>query len=144
MLSSYSWEAKVVIALAAFVVNYGEFGLVAQLYPSNPLAKCVAFLKHLPDMLKHTDSLKPKFEALINLIKAMLDVTKCIVKFKELLSQYITPDMSEMVIAIAYTPIAVYWTIRSIMECAYEIMNLIGMGHKYVLFLNQTPWKFIQ
>ncbi|CAL5349781.1 unnamed protein product [Camellia sinensis] len=110
MLSSYSWEAKVVIALAAFV--------------------CVAFLNHLPDMPKHTNSLKPKFEALINLIKAMLDVTKCIVEFKELLSQYIMPDMSEMMIVIAYTPIAVYWTIRSIVECASEIMNLIGMGHK--------------
>ncbi|CAL5349788.1 unnamed protein product [Camellia sinensis] len=128
--SSYSWEAKVAIALASFAVNYSEFGLVAQLYPSNPLAKCVAFLKHLPDMLKRTDSLKPKFESLINLIKAMLDVTKCIIEFKELPSQYITPDMSKMVFAIAYTPTAVYWTIRSIVAYASEIMNLIGMGHK--------------
>ncbi|CAL5421235.1 unnamed protein product [Camellia sinensis] len=127
-----SCNSKVVIALAAFAVNYGEFGLVAQLYPSNPLAKCVAFLKHLPDMLKRTDSLKPKFEALINLIKAMLDVTKCIIEFKELPSQYITPDMSEMVFAIAYTPTAIYWTIRSIVAYASEIMNLIGMGHKYM------------
>ncbi|CAL5418836.1 unnamed protein product [Camellia sinensis] len=127
-----SCNSKVVIALAAFAVNYGEFGLVAQLYPSNPLAKCVAFLKHLPDMLKRTDSLKPKFEALINLIKAMLDVTKCIIEFKELPSQYITPDMSEMVFAIAYTPTAIYWTIWSIVAYASEIMNLIGMGHKYI------------
>lgn len=38
-LSSYMWDAKVVIALAAFSVNYGEFWLVAQLYPSNPLGQ---------------------------------------------------------------------------------------------------------
>ncbi|KAI7996509.1 Protein SIEVE ELEMENT OCCLUSION B [Camellia lanceoleosa] len=112
-LSSYSWEAKVVITFAAFAVNYGEFWLVAQLYPSNPLAKSVALLKQLPDMLEHADSLKPKFEALINLIKAMLDVTKCI-----------------MVTAKSHT--AIYWTIRSIVACVSQIKNFIGMGHKYI------------
>ncbi|XP_028062896.1 protein SIEVE ELEMENT OCCLUSION B-like [Camellia sinensis] len=47
-------------------------------------------------------------------------------------SQYIMPDMSEMVFAIAYIPTAVYWTIRSIVAYVSEIMNLIGMGHKYI------------
>ncbi|KAL7171614.1 hypothetical protein ACSBR2_036303 [Camellia fascicularis] len=131
-LSGYSWEAKVVITFAAFAVNYGEFWLVAQLYPSNPLAKSVALLKQLPDMLERADSLKPKFEALINLIRAMLDVTKCIVQFKDLPPQYITPDTPEMLAATAHTPTAVYWTIRSIVACASQITNLIGMGHEYI------------
>lgn len=131
-LSSYMWDAKVVIALAAFSVNYGEFWLVAQLYPSNPLAKSVALLKQLPDVLERSDSLKPKFEALTTLIKAMLDVTKCIVEFTELPSQYITADTPELVIATAHIPTAVYWTIRSIVACASQIMNLIGMGHEYI------------
>lgn len=126
------WDAKVVIALAAFSVNYGEFWLVAQLYPSNPLAKSVAFLKQLPDILERSDSLKPKFEALTTLIKAMLDVTKCIVEFQDLPSQYITPDTPELVTATAHIPTAVYWTIRSIVACASQITNLIGMGHEYV------------
>nr|GFC70126.1 protein sieve element occlusion B-like [Tanacetum cinerariifolium] len=39
MLSNYGWDAKAVITLAAFAVNYGEFWLVAQLYTRNPLAK---------------------------------------------------------------------------------------------------------
>ncbi|XP_057495807.1 protein SIEVE ELEMENT OCCLUSION B-like [Actinidia eriantha] len=131
-LSGYSWDAKVVIALAAFAVNYGEFWLVAQLFPTNPLAKSVALLKQLPDILERADSLKPKFDALTNLIKAMLDVTKCIVELKELPNQYITADIPAMATATALIPTAVYWTIRSIVACASQIMNLIGMGHEYI------------
>lgn len=137
--------------MAAFAVNYGEFWLVAQLYSSNPLAKGLAILKQLPEILEYTDTLKPKFEALTNLIKAMLDVTKCIVEFKELPSQYITPDTSELVTANAHIPIAVYWTIRSIVACASQIMGLIGMGHEYVtffllllLFVFESEWENIQ
>ncbi|KAE8023572.1 hypothetical protein FH972_009250 [Carpinus fangiana] len=130
-LSSYSWDAKVVLAIAAFAVNYGEFWLVAQLYATNPLARGLAILKQLPEISEYADSLKPKFEALSNLIAAMLKVTKCIVGFKELPSQYITPDTPELVTANAHIPIAVYWTIRSIVACASQIMGLIGMGHEY-------------
>jgi hypothetical protein len=135
-LSSYSWDAKVVLAIAAFAVNYGEFWLVAQLYATNPLARGLAILKQLPEISEYADSLKPKFEALSNLIAAMLKVTKCIVGFKELPSQYITPDTPELLTANAHIPIAVYWTIRSIVACASQIMGLIGMGHEYVL---RTP-----
>jgi hypothetical protein len=49
LVSNYSWDEKVVLALAGFAVNYGEFWLVAQLYLTNPLAKAVALLKQLPD-----------------------------------------------------------------------------------------------
>nr|DAD34397.1 TPA_asm: hypothetical protein HUJ06_005037 [Nelumbo nucifera] len=93
-LASYSWDAKVVLSLAAFAVNYGEFWLVAQLYPTNPLAKSIALLKQLPDILEHSELLKPRFEGLRNLINAMLDLTKCLIEFKELPTQYI-PSTAE-------------------------------------------------
>lgn len=125
-----------VLALAAFATTYGEFWLVAHLYPTNPLAKSVAILKQLPDILEHTDALKPKFEALSSLIKVMVDVAKCIVQFKELPPQYITPDTPAMVTAITHIPTAVYWTIRSIVACASQIASLIGMSHEYVLLLH--------
>ncbi|CAN0871819.1 Protein SIEVE ELEMENT OCCLUSION B [Linum grandiflorum] len=132
IVSSYSWDAKVVLALAAFAVNYGEFWLVAQLYLTNPLAKAVALLKQLPDILERAETLKPRFDALSNLIKAMMDVAKCIVEFKELPSQYISHDTPEMLAATAHIPTAVYWTIRSIVACASQIIGLIGMGHEYI------------
>ena len=120
------------LALAAFAVTYGKFWLVVQVYPTNPLAKSVAFLKQMPEIIQRGESLKPKFEALNNLIKAMLDVTKCIVQFTELPSQYISPNTPEMVTAAAYIRTAVYWTIRSIVACASQIMGFIGMTQKYV------------
>ena len=132
LVSNYAWDEKVVLALAGFAVNYGEFWLVAQLYLTNPLAKAVALLKQLPDIIERSDNLKPKFEALTGLIRAMMDVAKCIVEFKELPSQYITPDTPEMLTATAHIPTAVYWTIRSIVACTSQIAGLTGMGHEYV------------
>ncbi|KAK1289203.1 hypothetical protein QJS10_CPB18g00534 [Acorus calamus] len=131
-LSNYSWDAKVVLALAAFAVSYGEFWLTAQLYTVNPLAKSVAMLKQVPDILEHTDVLKPRFDALNNLIKSMLDVTKCIIEFKELPTQYISPDTSPMSTALTHIPTAVYWTIRSVVACASQIIGLIGLSHEYL------------
>lgn len=133
MLSNYEWDAKAVISLAAFAVNYGEFWLVAQLYTANPLAKSLAHLKQLPDVLERGEALKPRFEAVTTLIKAMLELTRCIVEFKELPGQYITPETPELMTATAHIPTAVYWIIRSIVACASILINLIGMGHEYVI-----------
>lgn len=135
MVSSYTWDAKLVLALAAFATTYGEFWLVAHLYTTNPLAKSVAILKQLPDLLESTDALKPKFEALDKLIKVMMDLAKCIIEFKELPPQYIFPDTPAMATAMAHIPRAVYWTIRSIVTCASQVTSLIGMGHEYVLIV---------
>ncbi|KAJ6903857.1 hypothetical protein NC651_021125 [Populus alba x Populus x berolinensis] len=132
LVSNYSWDAKVVLALAAFALNYGEFWLVSQLFLTNPLAKAVALLKQLPEIIEQTEALKPKFEAITNLIRAMTDVAKCIVEFKELPSQYITPDTPEMLTATAHIPTAVYWTIRSIVACTSQIVGLTSMGHEYI------------
>ncbi|CAL5421229.1 unnamed protein product [Camellia sinensis] len=127
ILSSFSWDAKVVIALAAFSIYYGRFWLVLG---SNALASSMVLLTQLtqlPDMIKRTDSLKPKLEAITNLIKVMLDVTKCIVDFKELPSQYIVFNPPEMVAATASISIAVYWTLRSIVACALQLKYFNGM-----------------
>ncbi|KAF7142739.1 hypothetical protein RHSIM_Rhsim05G0212300 [Rhododendron simsii] len=131
---------EVVIALAAFAVNYGKFWLVVQFSPTNLLAYSVALLKQLPVILEQADPLEPPdileqadpLEALTNLIKAMLDMTKCIVEFKELPSLYITPETPALATATAHIPTAVYWTIRSIVACASQIMSLIDMGHEYI------------
>ncbi|KAJ9135405.1 hypothetical protein P3X46_032591 [Hevea brasiliensis] len=132
MLSSYSWDAKLVITLAAFAMNYGEFWLVAQNYTSNQLAKSVAILKQLPEIFEHSSMLKPRFDAVKNLIKVMLDIAKCIVELKELPSQYISMDVTALSTAMAYIPITVYWTIRSVVACASQITGLIGLGHEYI------------
>ncbi|KAI9173833.1 hypothetical protein LWI28_007291 [Acer negundo] len=131
-LTNYSWDAKMVLTLAAFAVNYGEFWLVAQLCTTNSLSKSVALLKQLPDILEHYNSLKPQFDAVNKLIKAMLDLTKCIIEFKELPNQYISTDLPAMSTAMAHIPAAAYWTIRSIVACSSQIASLVGLRAEYI------------
>ncbi|GMP29485.1 hypothetical protein CsSME_00004566 [Camellia sinensis var. sinensis] len=54
VLSNYSWDAKLVLALAAYASNYGAFRLLAQMYTSNQLAKSMALLKRLPVTVEHS------------------------------------------------------------------------------------------
>ncbi|CAO2824735.1 unnamed protein product [Amaranthus hypochondriacus] len=132
MLSNYSWDAKVAISLAALAIAYGEFGLVIQLYPTHALAKSVAVLKQLPDIIEHSDALKSRFEALSSLIEAMLDVTKRILEFRHLPHQYISPEQPPLSVAITHIPTAAYWTIRSVVASTTQIAGLIGMSYEYV------------
>ncbi|XVF49735.1 hypothetical protein PTKIN_Ptkin04bG0037300 [Pterospermum kingtungense] len=139
-LSSYSWDAKVVLTLAAFAVNFGEFWLIVRLCTTNSLAKSVALLKQLPDILEHAQMLKPHFDALNKLIKAMMDVTKCIVEFTELPSQYILSDVPPMSTAMAHIPTAVYWTIRSVVACAVQITSLVGLRQEFITSTSEA-WE---
>ncbi|XP_022926283.1 protein SIEVE ELEMENT OCCLUSION B-like [Cucurbita moschata] len=140
LLSNYSWDAKVVITMAAFAVNYGQYWLLAQLYTTNMLAKALALLKQLPDVMENSTSLKPQFEALNKLIKAMLDVTKCIVEFTELPSQYISQDTPAMSVAIAHFPTAAYWTIKSAVACTSLIESLVSLTHERIMSTTEV-WE---
>ncbi|MFQ6625102.1 hypothetical protein Gotur_003809, partial [Gossypium turneri] len=140
MLSSYSWDAKVVLTLAAFAVIFGEFWLIVQLCTSNSLAKSVALLKQLPDLLEHSPTLKPHFDALNKLINAMIDVTKCIVEFTELPSEFISIDVPPLSTAMAHIPTATYWIIWSVVACAAQITGLVGMRHEFITSTSEA-WE---
>ena len=118
-----------VLSLAAFAVNYGEFCLVAQLCTENSLANSVAVLKQLPEIPAGYDGLKPQLDELNNLIGAMLDLTNCIVEFKQLPSQYISNDGQAMSMDQAHYQ-AAYWTFRSIVACNSRILSLRGLRHE--------------
>lgn len=131
-LSNYSWDAKVVITFAAFAINYGEFWLVEHLHTKDPLAKNIATLKDLPEIMQHAGELKRKFDSVLDLLNMVVKVTHCLIEFKELPSAYITHESPEMAAATAHIPTAVYWIIRSLLAGASTLLNLIGSGHEYV------------
>ncbi|KAA3457624.1 protein SIEVE ELEMENT OCCLUSION B-like [Gossypium australe] len=139
MLSSYSWGAKAVLTLAAFAVNFGELWLIAQLCTSNSLAKSVALLKQ-PDILEHSQTLKSHFDALSELINAMVDVTKSIVEITELRSKYISINEPPLSTAMAHIHTATYWIISSVVICAGQITSLIGMRHEFTT-LTLEAWE---
>ncbi|XP_059640295.1 protein SIEVE ELEMENT OCCLUSION B-like [Cornus florida] len=135
-LSNFSWEAKLVLTLAAFALKYGEFWLLCQIYSSNQLAKSMAILRQLPVIMEHSGSLKSRFDAINNLIRAILDLTRCIMELKGLPSNYITQDVPALSTATATIPSAVYWSIRGVVACAAQIINLGAVGHEL-----QESWE---
>ncbi|XP_052197892.1 protein SIEVE ELEMENT OCCLUSION B-like isoform X1 [Diospyros lotus] len=140
MLASYPWDAKLVLTLAAFALNYGEFWLLAQIYSSNQLAKSVAILRQLPVIMEHSGALKSRVDALNVLIKAILNLARVVSAFKGLPPTYITQDVPAMSAAMATMPTAVYWSIRSIIACAAQIASLSSMGHEYLVTTTES-WE---
>ncbi|KAF8040734.1 hypothetical protein BT93_B2842 [Corymbia citriodora subsp. variegata] len=132
ILTNYAWDAKVVLALAAFSVNYGEFCMLGQLYTTNSLAEAVAVLKQLPETLDLWDAVKPKFDELADLINAVVALTKCAIEFKNLSLQLITSDAPQLLTTTAYIPMSAYWSIRSIVTCASQITKLFAIGPEYI------------
>ncbi|KAL1563079.1 hypothetical protein AAHA92_05583 [Salvia divinorum] len=85
LLSSYTWEAKIVIVLASYVVDYAQFSLLTKLYTTHPLAKLIAILKQIPQNLDDiSDLIRSKLDTIISLVKLSIEVTKFITKFNTL------------------------------------------------------------
>ena len=129
MLTNYSWDAKLVLVLSACAVNFGEFWLLAHNCTTNQLAKSVAILRKIPELLERTSMLKPRFDTINNLVKVMIAITKCIVEFRELPPQYITTEVTALSTAMTHIPVAVYWTIRGAVACASQIAGLTGLEY---------------
>ncbi|XP_010248721.1 PREDICTED: protein SIEVE ELEMENT OCCLUSION B-like [Nelumbo nucifera] len=128
-LSMYSWDTKAVIVMAAFGINYGDFWLTSQICTTNSLAKSLSVLKQVPEVLSHVNKmLKPRLDALSNLIRGMLDLTKSLTEFYDLPVGYLSgfPAMS---MASNLVPTAVYWIIRSVLVCTSQFNSILSVGH---------------
>ncbi|KAG5223627.1 protein SIEVE ELEMENT OCCLUSION [Salix suchowensis] len=115
-LSSYSWDAKVVLTVAAFIVNYGhEFLLFTSSEANNSaIAQSIASLKQLRDITDHAKFSKAKIDAIIKLLKVIMAVTRYIVELHNLPLESIATDE------------AAYWTMLSVVVCASYIASLSG------------------
>ncbi|CAL8994111.1 unnamed protein product [Prunus brigantina] len=124
LLGNYKWGAKVALVLTSFVASYGEFRLLMQQYSSSSLAISVAMLKKLP---ADSSPLKPRFKALSLLVNAMVDVTKCIIKFEKLPLSHVELDDETKAVTKSQIYIAVYWIIRGILICSSQITDSTAM-----------------
>ncbi|KAI6700780.1 hypothetical protein NL676_015104 [Syzygium grande] len=132
MLAPFSWHAKLVLTLAAFAFNYGEFWLLNQVYSFNQLAKPMAILKQLPVTMEHSGALKSRLDKLNSLIQTMLEATGFVDELRILSSAYIPSEVPELSAAMAHVPYVVYWTIRSAVSCASQVTNLTSFSHEYI------------
>ena len=128
LLGNYPWYAKVVIALAAFAVTYGELWLVMLLSKTNPLARSIAVLKQTPDISDIKGVLKPRLEPINEMIKIMVDVAKSLIEFRLLPSKYISPEDPPLASSVNEIAMATYWTIRSIVASGAQIAANFGLG----------------
>ncbi|PIA51533.1 hypothetical protein AQUCO_01100412v1 [Aquilegia coerulea] len=132
MLGSFTWDAKMVIILAAFATNYGELLLIIQLYPQNPLAVLVAMLKQLPNNLS---AFRPQLKALGMLVQSMVDATQCIIEFEALRLQHIKIDDKGTFTTKSDLYIAAYWVIRSTLTCSSLVTDLIANNQEQLLIV---------
>ncbi|CAL8989839.1 unnamed protein product [Prunus brigantina] len=124
-LSNYSWEAKAVLTLAAFAMEYGEFWLLAQAQESDRLAKSISILKRVPFLLKPSN-LQKRRQAVLelnNLIKVTMQVIGIFDQFEKL-SSYDPKDVPELALAMEHIPVDAYWAILTLVACATKVTIL--------------------
>ncbi|KAL2325100.1 hypothetical protein Fmac_024158 [Flemingia macrophylla] len=121
-LSNYEWDAKAVLTLAAFAMEYGEFWLLAQHQPTDPIAKSVAFLKRVPVLTRPAAVQKHRqaITELNNLVKTTLQVIELIFELEKLTS-FDTKDVPALLPAIEQIPVDVYWAIITIVAIVTQI-----------------------
>lgn len=134
LLGKYTWDAKLAIVLSAFALSYGEFWLIMQLNPTNPLAALLAMLKQFPTVL--FSSLKLRFKALNLLVNAMVDVAKCVIKFEGLPFEDIKPDNDDVERTKSQIYLATYWVIRSTLVCSCQTKDLVAIKQEQVHVLS--------
>ncbi|XP_020410256.1 protein SIEVE ELEMENT OCCLUSION B [Prunus persica] len=137
----YSWEAKAVLALASFSLEYGEFWLTAQHQRSDQLAKSVACLKGVPVLLK-PENLKQRGKSvaqLNNVIMSTLEVIDCILELEKLSSIYNEVKELREILTSARKDISVnvYWCIITTVACGTNFTLLTsdeGKSHDLVQY----------
>jgi hypothetical protein len=130
-LSNYSWDAKAVLTLAAFALDYGEFWLhwtmvSSQSQLTDQLAKSVGHLRSVsvllnrPTLEKHRQAL----DELNNVIKYTLEVIKCIFEREKLSSHYDTKDVAALSTGMDHIPVDVFWAIVTVVASTTQFCCL--------------------
>ncbi|KAE9607996.1 putative sieve element occlusion [Lupinus albus] len=127
LIGNYRWDAKVVLVLAAFATSYGEFWNLTQLYPCDTLAASIMRLKQLPYKLR---VLKPQIKALSLLVKTMMDVAMCIIKFESMPLQHVELGNDVLIVTKSLIYLSVYWIIRSTLACFSQVAEFSTKKHE--------------
>lgn len=131
LLAHYTWDAKVVLVLAAFAMTWGEIWLVNKLYHKSPLAASVSDLRQIP---KNPKELHQRFRALSSLFKILTDLTKSIIRLCAMPTQHIPLDDEILKASLANTQIhaAAYWVIKATLICSSKVTHLVSSKSEQV------------
>ena len=129
-LKTYSWDAKAVLTLTAFALNYGNFFHLTQINPTtDPFGNQLALLNRVdivndPQIM---DKLRQTISEINYLTKTVLEVILCIIELESLSSKgYDTKEVPELVDAMHDIPLDSYWAIITIVACAAQFEFVVG------------------
>lgn len=120
LLKDYRWDAKAVLVLGALATAYGGLFLPIHLAFCDPVAASIATLNQLP--IKRT-KFRPWLESLSLLVKAMVAVTKCIIKFERLPFKQAKLDNNILGETLSNIYLATYRVVKSALACLQQIHN---------------------
>ncbi|XP_027366476.1 protein SIEVE ELEMENT OCCLUSION B-like [Abrus precatorius] len=119
-LRTFSWDAKALIALAAFALEYGNFWNLYQLPPSDQLG----------NSLKLLNQIQHRQIAIVDINNLVGLVMEAVQKIKEwgtwTAEGYDTEDVPSLSDALQEIPRVVYWAVASLVACN---SNFIGLSN---------------
>lgn len=118
LLKEYRWDAKAVLVLGALAATYGGLLLPIHLGVNDPVAASIATLNQLP--IERT-KFRPWLNSLGLLIKATVDVTKCITEFERLPFKQAKLDSNIVGETMSNIRLATYWVVKSALACLQQI-----------------------
>ncbi|VVA90981.1 unnamed protein product [Arabis nemorensis] len=118
LLKEYRWDAKAVLVLGALAATYGRLLLPIHLAFGDPVAASIATLNQLP--INRTN-FRLWSNSLSLLIKAMVDVTKCIVEFERLQFKQAKLDNNIAGETMSNIYLATYQVVKSALACLQQI-----------------------
>ncbi|KHN37707.1 protein SIEVE ELEMENT OCCLUSION B-like [Glycine soja] len=128
-LRDYSWDAKAVIVLAAFALEFGKFWQLAHI-PRDKLGQSLAELNGLQSIMENIQHLA-NFN---NLVKKIVQVVKCITDWKKMITaEYNVKDVPSLTDTLHEIPVLAYWTISTLVTCTSHIDFLGDKGYRYDL-----------
>ncbi|XVE90556.1 hypothetical protein DITRI_Ditri20bG0087200 [Diplodiscus trichospermus] len=144
-LKNYSWNAKVVLAMAAFASSIAELSMLLKHRNTDPIAKSVNILKgHFSSTLDFS-----VLESL-GIFTAMMDVVNTNLRFLGPTILKIPKDAPSIKDAMAFFPIATYKILRNVLKIASNILSktqdnveLIGLAKEVrdINILLQEKWE---
>ncbi|KAL1207351.1 Protein SIEVE ELEMENT OCCLUSION C [Cardamine amara subsp. amara] len=118
LLKGYRWDTKAMLVLGALAAVYGGLFLPSHLAICEPVAASIATLNQLP--IERT-KFRPWFESLSLLVKAMVAVTKCIIKFERLPFKQAKLDSNLVGETLSNIYLATYRVVKSALACLQQI-----------------------
>ena len=123
-LVKYSWETKLVIALLAFAINYGELCLLWKQDDTNPLTKYVDQLKLLLEICEQETFVSRQETLISGLLEVIMGVTVTVTIFEP---NDLTSSSSHDKTPFSENQIstAVYWDVKGIVACSSQSIALV-------------------